>query len=102
MHLNCNTNAKQVAQTSSTLPEWKNFPTEKTSTVNTDTVNEDTNKATTSVNSEDKLDNSLITDVPTLAVNDEAASEIAQYFDSDDDMQRAMLEWRYLLGLSDF
>ncbi|NES20898.1 MAG: hypothetical protein F6K41_18675 [Symploca sp. SIO3E6] len=102
MHLNCNTNAKQVAHTSSTLSEWKNLPTEKTSTVTADTVNEDTNKTTISVNSEDTLDNSLIEDVPTLAVNDEAASEIAQYFDNDDDMQRAMLEWRYLLGLSDF
>ena len=102
MHLNCNTDAKQVAPTSSTLPEWKNLPTEKTSAVNADTVNKDTNQTTTSVNSEDALDNSLIEDVQRLAVNDEAASEIAQYFDSDDDMQRAMLEWRYLWGLSDF
>ncbi|NEP57053.1 MAG: hypothetical protein F6K31_08515 [Symploca sp. SIO2G7] len=93
MHLNCNTSAKQVAQTPSTLTEWKNSATGKKSVVTAETVDEDTNRTTTSVNSED---------APTLAVNDEAASEIAQYFDNDDDMQRAILEWRYLLGLSSF
>ncbi|NES22384.1 MAG: hypothetical protein F6K41_26565 [Symploca sp. SIO3E6] len=55
-----------------------------------------TSKNTTSANSQDTPDNSLIEDKPTLMVN----HEIAKYFEHDDDLRRAIVEWQYLWGLS--
>ncbi|NER52173.1 MAG: hypothetical protein F6J92_37130 [Symploca sp. SIO1A3] len=38
----------------------------------------------------------VIEEKPTLVVN----HEIAKYFEHDDDLRRAIVEWQYLWGLS--
>ncbi|NER25737.1 MAG: hypothetical protein F6J96_34610 [Symploca sp. SIO1C2] len=55
-----------------------------------------TSKNNISANSQDTPDNSLIEEKPTLVVN----HEIAKYFEHDDDLRRAIVEWQYLWGLS--
>ena len=58
--------------------------------------NTTTSKNIISANSQDTPDNSLMKDKPTLVVN----HEIAQYFEHDDDLRKAIVEWQYLWGLS--
>ncbi|NET59861.1 MAG: hypothetical protein F6K47_28045 [Symploca sp. SIO2E6] len=103
MPLNCDPIGEQVASTTSTLAAWKNLAPGKTNMVTADaadTFDEKDNRTTIGNNLQDAPDHSLLEDAPTSVVTQEDTSEIAQYFDNDEDLRKAVLEWKNLLGLS--